>query len=121
MPLPIEEIVDLALGGLLLEIRSAPPPLGGGGEGGENGFTGDAPLGYGGIMECPGGPGGQEEEEGDASKRRRRTGGVGGDRVPRGSPLWCEEPFPASNRIPGYCAMIPFLSSAFTPRNCTLQ
>ena len=78
----------LAFGVRLLSIRSAPPPLGGGGEGGENGFTGDAPLGNGGIMECPGGPGGKEgEDEGDGSKRRRRTGGVGGDRVISGSPL----------------------------------
>ena len=49
MPLPIVEIVDLALGVELLKIRSAPPPLGGGGEGGLNGLMGDAPFGYGGI------------------------------------------------------------------------
>ena len=85
MPLPIEEIVDLALGVCeLLKFRSAPPPLGGGGEGGLNGFKGEAPFGYGGIIASlrPDG-----KEAGELSKSRRRTGGVGGDLVPKGSPL----------------------------------
>ena len=53
VPLLIEEIVVgvFAIGVRLLNIRSAPPPLGGGGEGGLNGLEGDAPLGNGGNVD----------------------------------------------------------------------
>ena len=53
VPLFIEEIVVgvFAVGVRLLNIRSAPPPLGGGGEGGLNGVRGEAPFGNGGNVD----------------------------------------------------------------------